>query len=51
MATIATSEFVLKPHASGAKPLPFFIDGEDFDATEMRVTVLPGALRMYDTAT
>ena len=46
--TIHTSEFVLKPHhVEGQKTLPFFIDGEDFEATELRVSVVPSAIVMY----
>lgn len=49
--TIFTNEFVLKPHlpdpANGEKALPFFIDGEDFDASELHVKLIPSAIPIY----
>ena len=48
--TLHTTEFVLVPPAEDSKeqkPLPYFIDGEEFEAKEMHVKLLPGALLMY----
>ena len=48
VSSFGLSSFILRPHLrEGEKPLPYFIDGEEFEMSEISVRMVPNAITLY----